>query len=189
MGCGESRIVPELDEGSSAPCTINMKQLKNSFKKPGSFKKDTNVRFQVDLEILGKDDIESENIQQSVDSGSSSNAIKEEEVHKTEENKIKQKKIYFQKTSSKCNEIEENKTAPNDVLLPHVNHPPQLQEDSQVVCLGSLPIKSRKSEELMIATSEIIQKEEQISKLKAENERLKNVACNSKTVTGKPHAT
>jgi len=195
MGCGESRIVPGLDGLRYAPYTSDMKQLKNSFKKPGSIRKSTNVRFAIDSEIYGKDDKESEN-QQSVDSDTSSNAIKEEEeVNKSEENKVEQKKLDFEKISTKCIEIEENKTASKDQKLTHDSHPPQLQEDSQVVSLNSLPIKSRKSEELKIvreklenSISEIIQKEEEILKLKAENDRLKKVGHNSKeTVAGKRH--
>jgi len=161
-------------------------QLKNSLKKPGSVKKNVSVSFASDDEIFNIEVIKQDNFEKPMHSNTNKHDDEVDKM-KPENKEAEQGKVGLEKVCDFV-EVEENKSIPQHTsTVP----PSQLQEDSQVTNVNSLPVTSAKSKELIVVKqkldeteTEIIHKEEQIRKLIGENERLKKEATRLKPRKG-----
>jgi len=187
MGCKGSRPSKRQE---NRPIYISPEddspQLKNSLKQPGSARKNASVRFATNDEIFNVEDIKQHNLEKPIH-GNINEYEDEVDKKKQENNEAVQSKLGLEKVCEFV-EVYERKSVPQPTsTIP----PSQLQEESQVMNVNSLPVTSAKSQELIVTKrklndteSAIIQKEEQIRKLIGENERLKNEASKHKELEG-----
>jgi len=194
MGCASSK--PSSCPKENPIYSVEASQLKNSLKKPGSAKKNANVRFadeEVSVAKRKKEDSPNEKVK-SINDSQMDESKKEVEIgtemRKQSSNTEQERSITNGKVDKTANKQAELDLEHNEIDLkissesieadekevasesPPCTHPTKLEEDTNVMSLESLPVMSAKSQELLFAKEKLVTSETEIHKRDEQIQKL-----------------